>query len=86
MAEVGGSQDGGQAAAGGVPDAPKGVLLAIAIVLLWLAGFCFFIAFEGSKLLTESSGGGSASMLRSIVNGLAQKSVDQAAKSATAGT
>ena len=29
----------------------KGVLLALAIVLLWLAGLGFFIAFEGSKIL-----------------------------------
>ena len=29
----------------------KSVLLAIAIILLWLAGLGFFIAFEGTKLL-----------------------------------
>lgn len=66
------------------PEASKGMLLALAIVLLWLAGFCFFVAFEGSKLLTESGGGtDGASLLRAILGGLAQKAVDQEAKGGT---
>lgn len=63
--------------------ANKGVLLAIAIVLLWLSGFCFFVAFEGSKLLSESGGGtDGGSLLRAMIAGLAQKAVDQEAKGA----
>lgn len=63
--------------------ANKGVLLAIAIVLLWLAGFCFFVAFEGQKMLPESgpnaNGGG---FLRAIIGGLAQKAIDEELKGA----
>jgi hypothetical protein len=75
--EEGGGQAPGGGSPAGAPDAPKGVLLAIAIILLWLAGVCFFIAFEGSKILTESSGTDSSSMLRTMINALAQKSVDR---------
>lgn len=54
----------------------KGVLLAIAIVLLWLAGLSFFIAFEGSTILGEqvpadSSGG--ASWIQAAIEGLKRK-------------
>jgi hypothetical protein len=89
MDEEGGGQaaggPGGGSPAGGVPDAPKGVLLAIAIILLWLAGVAFFIAFEGSKILTESSGTDSSSMLRTMINALGQKSVDRAAAAGASG-
>jgi hypothetical protein len=50
-----------------------GVLLAIAIILLWLAAFAFFIAFEGAKLLgadADTSGGG---LLKAMISGLAQR-------------
>lgn len=56
-------------------DRPSGVLLAIAIVLLWLAGVCFFVAFEGAAILggpVPTSGGG-ASWLRAITQGLTQR-------------
>lgn len=32
-------------------DRAKGVRLALAIVLLWLAGVCFWLAFEGTQIL-----------------------------------
>jgi hypothetical protein len=31
----------------------KGVVLAVAIVLLWLAGVCLYVAFEGTSFLPE---------------------------------
>jgi hypothetical protein len=58
-------------------DPSKGVLLAIAIVLLWLAGFCFFIAFEGSALLSESSSTTGGGLLKAMVFGLAGKALKQ---------
>lgn len=50
----------------------KGVTLAIGIILLWLAGLGFFIAFEGSKLLGNmgTAGGDSASFFGKLVAGL----------------
>lgn len=64
----------------GGSEARKGVLLAIAIILLWLSGFCFFIAFEGSKLLGEVSNPNGGNLLKGIIGGLAQKTIDQEAK------
>lgn len=55
----------------------KGVLLAIAIILLWLSGLAFFIAFEGSKVLNEASNPDGKSFFRGLIDGLAQKTVDQ---------
>jgi hypothetical protein len=46
---VDGDQDQDQGAGSG-----KGVLLAVAIVLLWLAGACLWLAFEGTSLLPDS--------------------------------
>jgi len=60
---------GGQG--GGGLDKPKGVLLAIAIVLLWLAGLAFFIALEGSKLLGEQATQTGGGFFKAIVSGLA---------------
>lgn len=57
-------------------DAPKGVLLALAIVLFWLAGVAFFVALEGSTVMGQAApapGGGGGSYIRSIIAGLAQK-------------
>lgn len=48
----------------------KGVLLAIAILLLWLAGLAFFIAFEGSKILGTPAGD-SESEVHKLETGLA---------------
>ena len=49
------------AVAGEGREHSKGVLLAIAIILLWLASFAFFIAFEGQQLLGEQAEIGRAS-------------------------
>ena len=38
----------------------RGVLLALAILLLWLAGLAFYIAFEGSKILGGKASGSEA--------------------------
>lgn len=38
-------------------DVSKGVLLAIAIILLWLAGVAFWVAFTGSTGQTNAGGG-----------------------------
>ena len=54
--------------------AGKGLLLALAIILLWLAGLGFFIAFEGSGILGETvpaKGGGGASYFGAAIKGLA---------------
>jgi hypothetical protein len=54
-------------------DRPNGVLAAIAIVLLWLAGVAFFVAFEGAGILGESmpaTGGGGVSYLKAALKGL----------------
>lgn len=61
------------------PQRSKGVLLAIAILLLWLAGFCFFIALEGSTLLTEQSDTTGGGLARAIVSGLAARASAQEA-------
>ena len=51
----------------------RGVLLAIAIVLLWLAAFAFFIAFEGSQLLGEQADTSGGGLIKAMVSGLATK-------------
>ncbi len=61
-----------------MPDnGSKSVLLAIAIILLWLAGLGFFIAFEGSKVL-----GGKAPKTKtaadSLIEGLSRDITDAA--------
>lgn len=63
-----------------VPDtASRGVLLALAIILLWLAGLCFFIAFEGSSLLGGGSTGSQAEISQ-LVSGLQQTVQDTTAQ------
>ena len=60
----------------GDSDRPNGVLAAIAIVLLWLAGVCFFVAFEGAGILGEAmpaAGGGGVSYLKAALQGLTAK-------------
>jgi hypothetical protein len=61
-------------------------MLAIAILLLWLAGLSFFVAFEGTKLIGSAgvAGGGSASYIGKLEQGLAGQ-VQQAAQN-TGGT
>jgi hypothetical protein len=68
-AAVAGSPEGRQAS--------KGVLLAIAIILLWLAGLCLFIAFEGSQLLAEASEQTGGGFLKAMIGGLADKALKQ---------
>lgn len=74
---------GGPMPGGGPPGLPgggssnKGVLLAIGIILLWLAGFCFFIALEGSTLLGEQSDTSGGGLLRAMISGLATKAAAQ---------
>lgn len=85
----GGAAAGG--AAGGMPsmptaDAPKGVLMAIAVLLLWLAGVALFIAFEGSQIIGEqipAAGGGGGSYFRAAIEGLTNKA--QTRQKASAG-
>lgn len=67
----------GQAAGPAGDKASKGVLLAIAIILLWLAGLCLFIAFEGSQLLAESAQQTGGGFLKAMITGLAQKALNQ---------
>jgi hypothetical protein len=55
----------------------KGVLLAIAIILLWLAGVCFFIALEGNQLLGEQADKTGGGFLKAIIGGLASKALAQ---------
>lgn len=57
-------------------DRPNGVLLAIGIVFLWLAGVCFFIAFEGAGILGAAipvTGGGGQSYFLAALQGLTGK-------------
>ena len=89
---AGGSSAAGAAAGGlgGGQDraAAKCVLLAIAIVLLWLAGLAFFIALEGSSFLGEQAkptGGGFFKALVSGLNGLVQKQAGTSGTNVTAG-
>lgn len=54
----------------------KGTVLAIAILLFWLAGVLFFVAFEGSGILGENapeSGSGGISWVKAIFSGLTSK-------------
>lgn len=47
---AGPAPDTGESGAGG----NKGVLLAVAVLLLWTAGACLFVAFEGSGFLPDT--------------------------------
>lgn len=42
----------------GKSDVSRGTMMAIAIVLLWFAGFCFFFAFMSGKTAALTSGRG----------------------------
>lgn len=52
-------------------DVSKGSLLAIAIVLLWLTGVCFWIAFTDATGQTNAGGGLGEieSMVRDVTGG-----------------
>jgi hypothetical protein len=54
----------------------KGTMLAVAILLFWLAGVLFFVAFQGSGILGENapaSGSGGVSYFKAIITGLTAK-------------
>jgi hypothetical protein len=83
----GGAAPGGMGGSlpGGPPSGPqsaKGVLLAVAILLLWIAGFCFFIALEGSTLLTEQSDTSGGGLLKAMISGLATRAAAQESQGA----
>lgn len=73
-----GAVAGGAGAVAG-SDPAKGVVLGIAIVLLWLACFCFFVAFEGQKLLGEQADTSGGGLVKAMIAGLAQKAQGQEA-------
>lgn len=61
------------AGAAGQAGQSKGTMLAIAILLFWLAGVLFFIAFEGSGILGENppaNSKGGASWFKAALGGL----------------
>jgi hypothetical protein len=67
---------------GGSGGGRHGAKLALAIVLLWLAGFCFFVAFAGSKIgLTDTAwqgeGSGPAALLKTLQSVLTRGQQDQ---------
>lgn len=53
------------------PDTGSGVRLALAILLLWLAGLAWFIALEGQNFLPESQT--APTMLASILKEIARR-------------
>lgn len=60
-------------------DRPSGVLLAVSVVLFWLAGVCFWVAFEGSGLLGQpmpAKGGGGVSYFKGALAGFAKTAQD----------
>lgn len=66
----------GMAGAGGEQHEPnRAVLLAVAILLLWLAGLAFFVAIEGVQVEQGKNNG--AGILASIMNTLATKGAKQ---------
>lgn len=57
----------------------KGTMLAVAILLFWLAGVLFFVAFQGSGILGENapaSGSGGASYFKALISGLGAKAAE----------
>jgi hypothetical protein len=64
-------QGGGEGGGGS-----KGVMLAIAVLLLWLAGVMFWLAFEGTSFLPDAlplDSSGKGSYFLGIVQALAQR-------------
>jgi hypothetical protein len=57
----------------------KGTMLALSILLLWLAGVLFFVAFEGSKILGQNvaaTGEGGVSYVKSILSWVGAKATE----------
>lgn len=79
---AGGGASPAAAGGGGMPQVPvpspsppsKTALLALGILLLWLAGLGFFFCFEGLMVQSaDTSGGG---LVRALFSGLAGKTQD----------
>lgn len=84
-----GAAEGGAAsgAAGAVPvpgggggDRNRGALLALGIVLLWLAGVAFFFAFEGLAA-TEQADTTGAGLFKAMLGQLSRKTQQQETQS-----
>lgn len=81
-AEAAGGSGALAGAAAGMPgggegrEKNRGVLLALGIILLWLAGVAFFFAFEGLNSI-EQSGTTGSSLFKSLIGGLADKAQAQ---------
>lgn len=77
-----GAGEGGGAALAGMPgggegrERSRGPLLALGIVLLWLAGVAFFFAFEGLAG-TEQAGTTGTGLLKGLIGSLAGKAQAQ---------
>lgn len=71
-------------AAGEATGKNRGVLLALGIVLLWLAGVAFFFAFEGVKATeqADTTGGG---LFKAMLAGMSTKAQAQENKNANGG-
>ena len=57
----------------------KGTTLAVAILLFWLAGLLFFVAFEGVSLFGEQAaetGSGGMSWFKTILSGIGAKAAE----------
>ena len=57
----------------------KGTTLAVAILLFWLAGLLFFVAFEGVSLFGEQAaekGSGGVSWVKTILSGIGAKAAE----------
>lgn len=58
----------------------KGTILALAILLFWLAGVLFFVAFEGANILGEnvpaSGQGGAPSYIKGIFSWIGAKAAE----------
>jgi hypothetical protein len=57
----------------------KGTVLALAILLFWLAGVLFFVAFEGVSLFGEQAaetGSGATSWIKTIISGIGAKAAE----------
>lgn len=71
-------------AANDVREKNRGVLLALAIVLLWLAGVAFFFAFEGVKNI-EQAGTSGGSLFKAMLTSLGDKAQAQETKNSQGG-
>lgn len=58
----------------------KGTMLALAIILFWIAGVLFFVAFEGANILGEnvpaSGQGGAPSYIKGIFSWIGAKATE----------